>query len=65
MTWEGLVQRNGKYCCIHCMEYSEFQTGIFGQWKVPINYQIHFVALFLEVTTLVWVFESTELIEGY
>ena len=33
MTWDGLVQRNGKYCSIHCMECSEFQTGIFGRME--------------------------------
>ena len=33
MTWDGLVQRTGKYCSIRPMEYQEFQTGIFGRMK--------------------------------
>ena len=33
MTWDGLVQRNGKYCSIRRTEYPEFQNGIFGRME--------------------------------
>ena len=33
MTWDWVVQRTGKYCSIRCMEYLEFQTGIFGRME--------------------------------
>ena len=33
MTWDGLIQRTGKYCSICRMEYPEFQTGIFHRME--------------------------------
>jgi len=40
MTWDGLVQQNGKYRSIRRMEYPEFQTGIFGQMESALGIDI-------------------------
>ena len=39
MTWDGLVQRNGKYRSIRRMEYPEFQTGIFGRMESALRHR--------------------------
>ena len=45
MTWEGLIQRNGKYCSIRRMEYLEFQTGIFGRMESALCLYLCFFPL--------------------
>ena len=40
MTWDWVVQRNGKYCSIRRMEYPEFQTGIFGRMESALDVEI-------------------------
>ena len=33
MIWDWLVQLTAKYCAIRRIEYTEFQTGIFGRME--------------------------------
>ena len=33
MIWDWFVQLTGKYCSIRRIEYSEFETGIFGRME--------------------------------